>query len=119
MIEGCALAPGSADRMLLGRLRTGGIRRKMNKAAGGTKTSSTPLPKQCAILSSFRPRNWPRDSIVATCNPDYDDYEHGPAVDHSVSGFAARTDEHSSDLLDHMIPHSVSDSRRWEASQRA
>jgi hypothetical protein len=67
---------------------------------------------------SICPRNWPTDTIVATCNPD-DDNNYGHAMINSVSGFAARTDEHRSDLLDHMIPHSVSDSRRRAASQQA
>lgn len=77
-----------------------------------------PLHEQNKTPCDSSPRNWPTDTIVATCNPD-DDNNYGHAMIYSVSGFAARTDEHCSDLLDHTIPHSVSDSRRTTASQQA
>jgi len=72
------------------------------------------LNASCTFLYSARPRELPTDTIVATCNPD-DDNNYGNTMIYKVSGFAARTDEHRSELLDHTIPHSVSDSRRSDA----
>ena len=92
--------------------QAGGVMAPMFSRGGSMKLfTHPPLSEQKVILHRGGPRNWPTDTIVATCNPD-DDNNYGHAMIYSVSGFAARTDEHCSDLLDHTIPHSVTDSHR-------
>lgn len=58
---------------------------------------------------SLRLRNWPTGTIVATCNPPDDNQDHGDAVGQDIGEFDARFREHHVDLLDHIIPLSVSD----------
>lgn len=58
---------------------------------------------------SLRPRNWPTGTIVATCNPPDDNQDHGDAVGQDIGEFDARFREHHVDLLDQIIPLSVSD----------
>lgn len=65
------------------------------------------------------PQNWLADTIVATCNPPRDERDYGESVAEPSGEFDTPVHEHSSDLLDHTVPLSVSDPRRRAAFTRA